>query len=311
MHNNNRRCTSRMQLLLALCLLLMSPLIIAAEPQYMPSDPDLCLGCHGQGSAKPAVAVMQTPHGNRNNPAAPLGQHGCQSCHGPSAQHMMRGADGKPNHPTTRFGKDQPVAPQNAVCLGCHKGGERGHWQGSPHEFEGLACGSCHTVHAKKDPVLLKSSQTNVCFTCHQDKRAETMKSSAHPILEGSMGCSDCHNPHGTTGPKLLKKVEVNDTCFQCHAEKRGPFLWEHAPVSESCTNCHNPHGSQHKPMLTAATPWLCQQCHMASFHPSTAYSGDGVPPNGAAQQLLYRNCMNCHTQVHGSNHPSGPRFTR
>jgi hypothetical protein len=66
--------------------------------------------------------------------------------------------------------------------------------------------------------------------------------------------------------------------------------------------------------MLKARAPFLCQQCHLAQFHPSTAYSGTGLPgdaiPSGA-QQLLGKNCMNCHSQVHGSNHPSGVRKTR
>jgi len=27
--------------------------------------------------------------------------------------------------------------------------------------------------------------------------------------------------------------------------------------------------------------------------------------------RLMNRSCLNCHTQIHGSNHPSGPRFHR
>jgi DmsE family decaheme c-type cytochrome len=109
----------------------------------------------------------------------------------------------------------------------------------------------------------------------------------------------------------MLVKATVNETCYTCHAEKRGPFLWEHPPAREDCTNCHTPHGSIHTPLLKARAPWLCQQCHLAPMHPSTAYSGTGVPPRGAAQQILANSCMNCHSQVHGTNHPSGPRNTR
>ena len=76
------------------------------------------------------------------------------------------------------------------------------------------------------------------------------------------MACSDCHNPHGSTGPTLLVKNSVNETCYTCHAEKRGPFLWEHAPVVDNCTNCHTPHGSANAPLLKARAPWLCQDCH-------------------------------------------------
>src|SRR3546814_10429912 len=63
------------------------------------------------------------------------------------------------------------------------------------------------------------------------------------PLPEGQLSCADCHNPHGTINATLLKTDTVNETCYQCHAEKRGPMLFEHAPVRDSCLNCHTPHG--------------------------------------------------------------------
>ena len=71
------------------------------------------------------------------------------------------------------------------------------------------------------------------------------------------MVCSDCHNPHGSVTEALLKKDSINDVCYTCHAEKRGPFLFEHAPVRENCDNCHNPHGSVNEFLLKglAAAP--------------------------------------------------------
>ena len=115
----------------------------------------------------------------------------------------------------------------------------------------------------------------------------------------------------------MLVKATLNETCYTCHTEKRGPFLWEHPPVREDCANCHTPHGSIHTPLLKARGPWLCQECHLATFHPSTAYSGTSIPPApGIApisppDRVLANNCLNCHSQVHGSNHPSGARKTR
>jgi DmsE family decaheme c-type cytochrome len=109
----------------------------------------------------------------------------------------------------------------------------------------------------------------------------------------------------------MLTRNTVNETCYDCHAEKRGPFLWEHAPVREDCTNCHTPHGSNYENLLTARQPWMCQQCHAANFHPSGIYSGTGIPPDGADQRMLGKQCLNCHSQIHGSNHPSGIRLTR
>ena len=113
-----------------------------------------------------------------------------------------------------------------------------------------MACVSCHEIHAAHDKVRDRKTQTEVCFTCHKEQRADTHKISTHPIDAGKVVCSDCHNPHGSAGPKLLKKNTVTETCFTCHAEKRGPFLWEHQPVTEDCTNCHTPHGSNITPLL-------------------------------------------------------------
>jgi DmsE family decaheme c-type cytochrome len=138
------------------------------------------------------------------------------------------------------------------------------------------------------------------------------------------MACSDCHNPHGTVGPKLLVKNSVNDTCYTCHAEKRGPFLWEHQPVNEDCTTCHTPHGSSSAPLLKQRTPWLCQDCHTgdhaAQINSGANLAGGAVTTvNGnfplanapARAQLGARNCLNCHVMVHGSNHPAGSKYFR
>ena len=150
-----------------------------------------------------------------------------------------------------------------------------------------------------------------MCFNCHALTRSETLKAFAHPIAEGKMACNGCHSPHGATIDTQLAHQTVNDTCYECHAEKRGPFLWEHAPVAEDCTLCHSPHGSNHPAMLTRRAPLLCQGCHSQSGHPSIAQTPDGLPAAAPSQFLLGQSCLNCHAQVHGSNHPSGSRLMR
>ena len=261
-----------------------------------------CLVCHNQ---PPVTHILQTPH-------APLSLNNCQSCHGPSTDHTRQ-----MNSPDIVFGENtgrfpaSDVQVQNQACLNCHGSGSRFNWHGSQHDFADLSCSSCHTIHAMGDPVLLKIEESQVCFGCHQDKRAQINRRSHHPVEEGKVACSDCHNSHGSPGVSLLLNNTVNETCYQCHAEKRGPFLWEHQPVREDCSNCHNPHGSNQQSLLNVRTPFLCQQCHQEAFHPSSLYSATGIPPGGAAQQLLGKDCMNCHSTIHGSNHPSGSRLTR
>ena len=118
------------------------------------------------------------------------------------------------------------------------------------------------------------------------------------------MECTTCHNPHGSQNVKMLREGNsINEACATCHAEKRGPFLWEHAAGRENCVTCHDPHGSNNERMLVAKLPMLCQRCHVSSRHPATIYdntqvnvtraTGSSGAPASTATQM-----------IHGSNHP-------
>ena len=305
-------------IVLALAAVLWAAPALSQQTQASQDGERLCTKCHDESESTPVLSILKTRHAVTADERTPFADKACMSCHGESLEHRTKKApDGELRMPVDiSFGPKSatPVAKKNELCLGCHEQGVRMHWKGSKHEFENLACTSCHLVHSAHDPVLDKIAQSDVCFTCHQNRRAEIYLPSTHPMREGKVSCSDCHNAHGSTGPRLLTKSTVNETCYTCHAEKRGPFLWEHAPVREDCGNCHKPHGSVNASLLKQRGPWLCQQCHLQPQHPSSVYSATGLPgaaiPSGA-QQLLVKNCMNCHSEVHGSNHPSGPRKTR
>lgn len=283
---------------------------------YTGGGVDACIECHDQ----PAVlSILRTRHAVKGDTRTPLGHaDACETCHGPGAAH----AEDPDVVMPVLFGTDQRTEPQDATCIGCHQGGGRIHWSGSEHESHDVPCAACHQIHAPEDPMLVRDirpesfvrrDQSAACYTCHQDVRAQTHRLSAHPLKEGRVVCSDCHNAHGSTTDHLLAQETLNETCYECHAEKRGPFLWEHQPARDDCSNCHVPHGSTQKSLLAARGPWLCQSCHMAQFHPSGVYDGSGIPGRGTTpnRNLLAKNCLNCHSEVHGSNHPSGVRFTR
>ena len=264
-----------------------------------------CTQCHAASADKPLHALFNTAHGNLQ---ASDGGNSCQTCHGGSEQHASNPIN---TPPSVSFGPRWPSDKEvsSGQCLTCHKGGEQMFWAGSAHHQESMGCNDCHTVHAMQDPVLAKISQPDVCYGCHVRQRSEAQLPSHHPIVEGKTACADCHNPHGSSTQVMLREPTLNDTCYTCHAEKRGPFLFEHAPVSEDCSLCHTPHGSVNTPLLTSRGPALCQQCHMAAFHPSLPSTGSGIA--SASPLLLAKNCTSCHSQVHGSNHPSGARITR
>jgi len=292
---------------------------------YTQDGEKTCLGCH---TSELETAILQTRHGVKADAHTPFAQHQCESCHGPSPEHI----DSSDNPVTIVYKGPQasPVEKRNAQCLTCHDAGMRMHWTGSQHEARGVACTDCHNLHAREQKVLSKTTQAEVCYVCHKEQRAETRRLSHHPLTANGlatgvkMSCSDCHNPHGSTGPKLLVKNSVNETCYMCHAEKRGPFLWEHAPVVDDCTVCHTPHGSANAPLLKTRAPWLCQQCHSGD-HGAQINSGanlangnvttvNGLQQPGAASpraQMAARACLNCHVLIHGSNHPAGAKFQR
>jgi DmsE family decaheme c-type cytochrome len=280
---------------------------------YAPGGSGACTDCHDQPRT---LAVLKTSHGVKGDSHTPFAAHGCESCHGPSASH----AADEDVPAAIGFGDAFPTEPQNAACLNCHRGGERMLWNGSVHDARGVACASCHDIHKARDVLfqkdlrpdaLVRKDVSAACYDCHPDVRAQTHRVSSHPIKEGEVTCNDCHNVHGSTSEHLLVKRTVNQTCYQCHAEKRGPFLWEHQPARDDCLTCHAAHGSTQRALLKQRAPWLCQECHSVQFHPSTDYTAAGLPGGAANRNLLLRSCMNCHTEVHGSNHPSGVRLTR
>jgi DmsE family decaheme c-type cytochrome len=295
----------------------------AAEPpaappsmgaEYSEKGADTCLMCHVEGGDFPVFEIFKTKHANRADKRTPFGpgHFQCEACHGPGKKHADGGGgpDGINSQKPTSF-----LTPKerNKYCLECHQGGSRIGWHAGVHDSNNLACASCHKIHAERDPVLKTATQPEVCYKCHRKERADFSKPSTHPVRFGKMACSDCHSPHGSNSTGTLIKPTVNQTCYTCHAEKRGPFLWEHAPVAEDCTLCHHPHGSVNQARLKKNPPLLCQQCHSVAGHPSVARTPAGLPGGGGGGSafLLAGSCLNCHSQIHGSNHPSGAKLMR
>jgi len=289
---------------------------------YTEKGADTCIRCHDEDEAYPVFDIFKTKHGQQGDKNSPFAGLQCEACHGPGVAgvaamqevldkggHVGRVRPGQKRPPILNFGikSDESVANQNGMCLNCHEKLDHIGWKGSVHEAGDVACANCHTIHTPHDPVLTKKTQPDVCYRCHEDKRLEFYKTSSHPVRFGQMTCTDCHRTHGSIADNLLVKPTLNQTCYTCHAEKRGPLLWEHAPVSEDCSLCHTAHGSMHPALLTKRAPLLCQQCHSQAGHPSIAHTVGGA----ASAFLLKGGCINCHSQVHGSNHPSGVKLMR
>ncbi|HKW02255.1 MAG TPA: DmsE family decaheme c-type cytochrome [Vicinamibacterales bacterium] len=266
---------------------------------------DKCITCH----ADKGDGLTQTPHGRKADLRTPAAKQGCETCHGPGSKHVDDPANVKiPVNFKTASARDV-----NATCTSCHSRGEHALWDGSQHESRGLSCTTCHSVHNFKSEhgQLKEKTQPEVCASCHRDKIAKLDRSGHMPIREGKMTCTSCHNVHGTTNVRLLRKGDsVSELCTSCHADKRGPFLWEHAPSRDGCVSCHDPHGSSNDRMLVVRMPMLCQRCHVASRHPSSIYDNAAITVN-KSNRMFGRSCVNCHSNIHGSNHPSGQFYMR
>ncbi len=249
-----------------------------------------CAECHDDL----ARAFAGTPHA-----ASPAG---CEGCHGPGQEHIQGQGD------VTKIRRFETLSGGEVaeVCLGCHQKGRVVNWMGGTHEVRKLDCLKCHNPHpGGAVPVhLLRQPEPTLCGGCHPTERTKFLRSGHMPLREGRLTCTSCHNPHGTVNERLLDEHSINETCYSCHAEKRGPFLWEHPPVREGCTTCHDPHGSVQEGLLKVKQPILCQSCHVSSRHPSQ--------PHAPVSRFAFnQGCYNCHPMIHGSNHPSGVRFMR
>lgn len=214
---------------------------------------------------------------------------GCEGCHGSSAEHAT--SNGK-----VAIFAFKGLSPReiNERCLTCHQNKQAvPGFLRSEHAGGGLSCLQCHNPHLYKSKanILLAPKAVDLCQTCHVEVKAQFRLDEHHRVPEGVMNCMDCHEPHGSMNQHQLK-ASGDTLCFKCHADKRGPFLFEHAAVRvEGCMSCHVPHGSSNRHLLRQQeVRLLCLGCH--PVHPTFI--------NQAT--LRFQDCTRCHVKIHGSN---------
>ena len=183
-----------------------------------------------------------------------------------------------------------------------------------------IGCEGCHgpgSLHVQSGggarTIINPGKSPETCFQCHLNVRAQFQLPHRHPVVEGKMSCSDCHNPHkgmalkggGTSGPQKVKGgginfLGANDTCFQCHSAQRGPFVYEHEAVREGCVVCHSPHGSLNQRLLNERNYTLCLKCHFQNQSVAgRIFIGDVDHTNFLPQGTCWS--AGCHEAVHGS----------
>jgi DmsE family decaheme c-type cytochrome len=284
-------------LILVAGLLATHSIVSPRNARAQSGDPGVCADCHEDV----AKEFENSTHGRAFRFGDKAGN--CTSCHGAATRHV---AEEEVPGDLIIPGRS-PAEEVNALCGACHdNNASHAYWEGSEHESAGLSCGDCHATHQKWPEVkgAHVASQVELCAACHKSQQKALTQRSHHPFREGKTECGACHNPHGSGTEYSLKSDSVNDQCYSCHEDKRGPFLWEHSPVREDCLTCHDAHGSNHASLLVTRTAQLCQSCHLQGRHQTVAGTEN-------AAWYVNRQCLNCHMQIHGSNHPSGPLFQR
>ena len=297
--------------------LLVSALLFAAlasaqapvsAPGYVGNE--VCRDCH----AEIWQAFYKNPHFKSvaSGKEAPE-RTGCEGCHGGGRAHVAAGggADTIPRAFSL-------LTPKQAIetCLACHgRDFARVNIRRSEHTLNDVPCVSCHSIHNAATPkYLLAKKQSELCYGCHSGVRAQFEMPSKHRVNEGFMQCTDCHNPHGAFAatwrmsdrPRMVEQALGNEEpCLKCHADKRGPFVYEHPPVRvEGCETCHFPHGSVNTRLLRRPVVFtLCLQCHNGVGTFGTRNNGETrLSRNHNLLDPKYQNCTTCHVRVHGSN---------
>lgn len=303
-----------------------NPRAVAQDDRYVGSE--TCAACH-----EPQFkSVEGTKHGQLHKLSSWKGKIvGCESCHGPGKEHVEGSGD------ITKIisFKRLDAKTTSETCLTCHAGKEsHNNFRRGDHWRNNVGCTDCHTAHgpalgnyqpgsityvedaAAQKPgqaheAMLKSNEPQLCMTCHNETKAQFSKPFRHKVLEGTMNCSDCHNPHGGFEQKQARlAVGADASCIRCHSNKQGPFVFEHAALKlEGCAACHTPHGSSNPKMLKrSSVRQLCLECHTSI---TDADSSDPLAPavpgfHNQASGSKYRNCLACHAAIHGSNtHPA------
>jgi len=216
----------------------------------------------------------------------------CEGCHGPSKAH----ADDPDNGPQmAKLGQLNP-AQFSAMCLRCHQKQLRKHeWDRGEHAAAGVHCYECHDLAKGVGRAYLTKPESRLCLDCHRQEMAEFSLNSHHPVVrEGRMQCSDCHDVHRQMALPVGESQQIRRQCAQCHTQRRGPYVFEHATMSgslsEGCLDCHRAHGSPNRDLLKVTGRGLCLSCHPDRITHS-----------------LGQDCIGCHIAVHGSN--SDPFF--
>ncbi len=183
-----------------------------------------------------------------------------------------------------------------APCLGCHDD-----WSESAYRHpltESAECSQCHARAQQSGPCPsggfeLVEEDSALCERCHEVPGV----AKRHSVIR-TLGCSACHDPHGSNNPRQLKRPPEAPLCQHCHEDIQGAFV--HTPVKDgNCLGCHDPHRGDAAMLLEKPLTRLCVECHQ----PATLMKAGRV----LHTPVLEGRCIECH-DAHASDFPKQTR---
>ena len=237
---------------------------------------ELCSNCHQEQTRGlniiPSIAQLRSkaPKVGRDKYIhKPLEEGKCLECHNPH------------NSDYKALLKSAPVTE---LCVKCHKDIENAKYPHKP--FADGKCDLCHDSHSSPYRSLLIKSEKQLCFSCHEDTKAELdkFKYVHKPVVDEA--CAVCHEPHGSDYFRILNRnytsefyapfdISNFDLCFSCHkADKvlvketedltdfrngKMNLHYKHVNAPEkgrTCRTCHATHASNEPKHLRKAVPY-------------------------------------------------------
>ena len=279
----------------------------------------------GQGQAAVAARHVEPPGRRGAGDLLPVPLRQAASCSRSPVRTRSAGPTASTAPPATiRTGRSQEIA-EGPVPAVPHR--TRRRWPGTRRSttINGVACTDCHNPHpgsvraAVREHQPLRASsgpsgcrcrcnEPEACYKCHPKIYGLNALPSHHPIKEGKMVCSDCHDPHGQDDgepqggdhqPAVLQVPRGEAGAVRLRAPAGARELRDlpqaarrggQQPAAAA--------GDVPLPAVPSRPPRRATRREARRRAPASSAS----TPIASLRRPFYTNCTQCHQQIHGTN---------
>ena len=295
-----------------------APAPAADKVEYSKKGADTCLTCHDDAHV---IGHLPDAHGQPDDARSPFGkgQLQCEACHGPGGNHTKKMKKGETRPPMIRFDRDSaaPVSVQNGdvprLPREVHR---RAQLARRARTMRTTSPARRATTCTWRRTRCWRGRRSPTCATpATSAERSQFQKPYAHPLRAGQdrlQRLPHAARHHGRRSSSC-KSTREPDLLRVPRREARPVPLGARAGA-ENCDNCHAPHGSTQPGHAEARAARCCASPATRSRATRASPTGRRACPAAGGPRrprCVLGNCMNCHSQVHGSNHPSGSTLTR